>query len=243
MTYLFFFFLDVFHAVTPPQQENDSTTSRTRSEVVQTPSLDKPDTPDPTRIKEEQEDVDFKRVSEEGISSIHGNTVPSPPEPCSDSSPAVSPHSKSGAVMEQDDYTHVWYNRSDLRLNTSCQSHRVGGSSDLDQALKSCRFCGSQFGRDSDLLQHIDQMHSGEKPFTCPQCDKRFAYKHHLTSHLRVHTGERPHSCPFCAKTFSQSSNLNVHVRVHTGEKPFFCRKCERMVAYKSHLKKCRFPS
>uniref|UniRef100_A0A667WRY5 Zinc finger protein 239-like n=1 Tax=Myripristis murdjan TaxID=586833 RepID=A0A667WRY5_9TELE len=104
---------------------------------------------------------------------------------------------------------------------------------------KACRFCGKHFSRDSDLIRHVDESHTGEKAFKCPECDKEFARRDHLAVHLRIHTGEKPHSCPFCGKSFAQSSNLNVHMRMHTGEKPYFCKTCGKMVAHSYHLKTC----
>lgn len=104
---------------------------------------------------------------------------------------------------------------------------------------KACRFCGKQFNRDSALIRHMDETHTGEKAFKCSECDKTFARRDHLAVHLRIHTGEKPHKCRFCGKSFAQSSNLNVHLRMHTGERPYFCKSCGKMVAHTYHLKTC----
>ncbi|KFQ10335.1 PR domain zinc finger protein 1, partial [Leptosomus discolor] len=39
------------------------------------------------------------------------------------------------------------------------------------------------------------RVHSGERPFQCPDCKKRFTQLAHLQKHRLVHTGEKPHQC------------------------------------------------
>ncbi|XP_055303775.1 uncharacterized protein LOC129569188 [Sitodiplosis mosellana] len=101
-----------------------------------------------------------------------------------------------------------------------------------------CDPCDKVFNKACYLTQHNKTFHSGEKPFKCQRCGKRFPCDQSHTEHMAKHNGNKPFKCNQCVKQFNHKTDLRRHMCLHTGTKPYICEICNKGFIRKDHMVK-----
>lgn len=95
-------------------------------------------------------------------------------------------------------------------------------------SVMNCPSCDYSSPNKHYLRQHIDLVHTTERPFKCPFCDYAGKRSHSLKEHLIVHSDERPYKCNQCNAKFRKKGHLTNHYRMHseTGQSAVECSLC-----------------
>ena len=75
----------------------------------------------------------------------------------------------------------------------------------------SCSICKESFRERRHFVGHMRTHVEEQRRFSCSACGKRFMQLPTLTRHMMVHTGEKPYGCTVCDKRFSRRYVFRKH--------------------------------
>ncbi|CAG9575483.1 unnamed protein product [Danaus chrysippus] len=88
-----------------------------------------------------------------------------------------------------------------------------------------CDLCPKRFTQQSSLQNHKEQLHNNIfVEITCQFCGKYIKGRNKVYRHLKSHTDKRL-PCTVCGKVV-RGINFHLHMKRHSGVRPFVCEKC-----------------
>ncbi|KAF0045270.1 hypothetical protein F2P81_001799 [Scophthalmus maximus] len=122
-----------------------------------------------------------------------------------------------------------------IQRETLVEGH--DGNTDTQQKAD----CGDE-DKEADADANVIYTKRGGKTLLkCGYCSRTFKFLSQFVIHQRIHTGERPFKCPECGKGFSKNSNLNLHLRTHRKSNIYqkcpFCKIKFSCSEYTAHMK------
>ncbi|XP_028266855.1 telomere zinc finger-associated protein isoform X2 [Parambassis ranga] len=101
-----------------------------------------------------------------------------------------------------------------------------------------CLKCGKRYFRKENLLMHESRECARVMTYGCQTCSATFTAKEELRMHVVSHTGEMPHKCSTCSEQFMYKKNLTMHMmKVHGHPKPHACPQCPKTFLTRTELR------
>lgn len=102
-----------------------------------------------------------------------------------------------------------------------------------------CETCGQRFTVRSDLMRHLNTIHSTLRPYDCDLCGEKFATSDALRYHRNKTHSTVVHQCEYCSKSYKWKGELRTHVqRNHMEHKERYqCSLCSRNYADRRKLR------
>ncbi|KAM9351044.1 telomere zinc finger-associated protein [Symphorus nematophorus] len=101
-----------------------------------------------------------------------------------------------------------------------------------------CLKCGKRYFRKENLLIHEIRDCARVQTYTCVTCSSTFNGKEELRLHVVSHTGDMPHKCSTCPEQFMHKKNLTLHMmKVHGHPKPHACPQCPKTFLTRTELR------
>ncbi|XP_041729139.1 zinc finger protein 846 [Coregonus clupeaformis] len=203
------------------------------------------DDPEPTQIKEEQEDL-RTRQEEKLLQELEFDTKDSifdPPCVNSDldqEDPPQPSQLDQTQTVDRERGTLPTNTTEEIKTEPDGEGYRVPEPTNDTQALSVnpdcsakekpcwCKDCGRGFYNNIGLTNHM-RIHMWEKQFHCKDCGKCYNNKGNLTGHARAHIGDNSNWCKDCAKWFGNKGNLTMHIKSTHGpreENSYQCKDC-----------------